>query len=308
MIGILVIFATLITFSSCNKEAELDVTTTNDEVLERILDFKQKVENPNQQKSGEEISVEDAVWLVEAALNYSYCILDKEVELINNQKDSVRFDINSNNNELLFNDVRNIYFQLTEQVEELNIENKTYLIDVFFENNKIKAKILFGEQNLQKVVPTPYSGFTQEYSYYDAADQIQHRVNRRLSAVSLVRGYFTDVETEFVWSQNDLLRNPESNDPCYMYYYMFYEYSGNIDTNGTWSQTLTVPEMNFYYDGVFITADIMQNYFNIDEEKQFISIDLWWNAMFTAEEYFPIMHEGNFTYGLFHKTPTHHID
>ncbi len=52
----------------------------------------------------------------------------------------------------------------------------------------------------------------------------------------------------------------------------------------------------------------MQNYYNIDEEKQFISVDLWWNMMPTGEEYFPIMHEGNFTYGLFHTVPTHHVD
>ena len=120
LIGILVIFATLITFSSCNKEAELE--TTNDEVLERILDFKEKVEKPNQQKSGEVVSVEDAVWLIEAALNYSYCIKTEEQANAGTNvivKDSLFYEVNSNNNNVILADAINTYMLIETDMAEM---------------------------------------------------------------------------------------------------------------------------------------------------------------------------------------------
>ena len=63
----------------CEKDTE-QLKTDDDAVLERILDFKEDAEKPNNLKSGGEdyISVEDAVWVVEAALNYTYCVVSEE--------------------------------------------------------------------------------------------------------------------------------------------------------------------------------------------------------------------------------------
>ena len=239
-----------VAFTSCQKEEAITESKTNDPVLERILDFKKDVENPNY-KSGEYIDVEDAVWLVEAALNYSYCVLEEETILENNQKDSISFDINLNNNKLLFNDVRNIYLQLNQYTEQLNVDNKTYLIDIFFKDNKIEARILFGEENMQK--STTWNGFTEPCHFMLADGLIENAVNNHIIFTTPF-GFFTDVETtvEKEPGMCSYLRNPESNDQNYCYYYIFEEGSGYFDPNGTWSTILTVEEMNFYYDGAFI--------------------------------------------------------
>ena len=86
-------------FTACEKDqvAEDTQNQVEDPVLERILDFKTDVENPNNLKSGgDNISAEDAVWIVEAALNCSYCIITEEqanAEANVQITDSLFFDI-----------------------------------------------------------------------------------------------------------------------------------------------------------------------------------------------------------------------
>ncbi len=173
-IGILVIFATLIIFSSCNKEAEL-ATTSNDEVLERILDFKEKVESPNQQKSGEEISVEDAVWLVEAALNYSYCI--KTEEQVNAGTnvivvDSLFYEVNSSNNNVNFAEAINTYLTIETDMAEMlashQSEVKFYdIVDVEYKDGNFVAYVAIRyKEVMEKSTNGPVSPFTIRHDWY----------------------------------------------------------------------------------------------------------------------------------------------
>ncbi len=110
-------------------------TTSNDEVLERILDFKEKVESPNQQKSGEEISVEDAVWLVEAALNYSYCIKTEEKANAGTNVivvDSLFYEVNSSNSNVNLADAINTYLTIETDMAEMlaTYENEVKFYDI----------------------------------------------------------------------------------------------------------------------------------------------------------------------------------
>ena len=291
------LFVVAIAFVSCQKKEEVFETQTKDPVMERILDFKEDVENPNLKSGGEYIAIEDAVWLIEATLNYTYCLFDKETILENNQKDSISFDINLNNNLLLFNDVRNIYLQLNQHAEQLNVDNKTYLIDIFFEDNKIEVRILFGEENMQKSVPRPWNGFTQEYNYTLADEEIEKAVNRTIR-INTPYGYITDIETHFNMGGNYF--NPNSNDPNFCQYFMLKEGSGNIDQYGTWSQILTITEMNFYYSGIFVVAGLLKTDNDVPEEKRFISCELEDWLMPNGDAYYPFGHMGDFSYCLFH--------
>ncbi len=229
IIGILVIFVTLITFSSCNKEAELE-TTTNDDVLERILDFKEKVENPNQQKSGEEISVEDAVWLVEAALNYSYCMTELSDSLLNQfVVDSLSLEINISNGEIFYNDVINSYIEISYEITNvLNDYNanlkKITLADVEcdLDNSLIKVYYILGTKEIEEKSTKgkfasfgetdywywgwglgkapPYSG----YEGYDAGLRIQQYANFSIGRPAQY-AYLTDIETIKEWAGSDYL-------------------------------------------------------------------------------------------------------
>ena len=174
LVGILVIFVTLITFSSCNKEAELE-TTTNDKVLERILDFKEKVETPNQQKSGEVVSVEEAVWLVEAALNYSYCMTELSDSLLNKfVVDSLLLEINISNGKIFYNDVINSYIEISYEITNiLNGYNaslkKITLADVGYDldNSLIKVYFIIGTKEVEEKSTKWFVGFnTTDYWYW----------------------------------------------------------------------------------------------------------------------------------------------
>jgi hypothetical protein len=57
-------------FAACSKKSDLSVPKTTDPTSQKILNFKAKIETGN--KSYETMSVDSAVWYVEAALNYTY--------------------------------------------------------------------------------------------------------------------------------------------------------------------------------------------------------------------------------------------
>ncbi len=235
---------------------------------------------------------------MEAALNYSYCVFEEEVQFDNMQLDSLNFELNSNS--LDFIHVINIYNEINQIVSALQENNMIYIIDVYNEDSNLKVKIFYGEENLQKAYPI-WSGFHQEYHYTDADDAIENIVNRRRTfIVPASPFYITDIETTEPSNANGIsyLRNLDSNDPCFVYYYTFYESSGNIDPNGTWSPILTIAEMNLYYYGAFTAANLVQINEGIDSKKQFLSINLEDDAMFTGEEYYPILHWYDFTYGI----------
>ena len=137
-----------VAFTSCQKEEAVTESKTNDPVLERILDFKKDVENPNY-KSGEYIDVEDAVWLVEAALNYSYCVFTEE-KIESNVNTFVTNELineaNLTNGQISFYDVINLYLSIEEDMQPMldEIENDVkffHIVDVEFEDNSFKTSI-----------------------------------------------------------------------------------------------------------------------------------------------------------------------
>ena len=141
-----ILFAIVMMFS-CNKESELKpVEMTQDEiVLQRILDFKDNVENPSNLKSGEMISIDSAVWYVEAALNYTYCISEEPVIEFNDvYTDSIVLVYEIENNEIeyyhaitLYNE---IYNSLEDKSNSLDLEQKSIrMTDVEFTENKINC-------------------------------------------------------------------------------------------------------------------------------------------------------------------------
>jgi len=140
-----VLFLSLVLFS-CNKENELKPEATNDDaaVLQRILDFKADVTNPSNLKTGEFVSVEDAVWLVEAALNYDYYIQPKEDAYENMLTDSLFVPFESTENKILYSEVINLYTNLScdlnNKLSAFDFAKKSIgMVDVEFINNTFKT-------------------------------------------------------------------------------------------------------------------------------------------------------------------------
>ncbi len=253
LIGILVIFATLITFSSCNKEAELEATTTNDEVLERILDFKQKVETPNQQKSGEVVSVEDAVWIVEAALNYSYCMTEQSDSLLNEfVLDSLLLDINISNGKMFYNEVVNSYIEMAYEITatlenyEANFKKITLAdVECDLENSLLKIYFIVGTKEIEEKSTKffTYNFGTTDYWYWgwdlgkappytgqgvplDACDKLATYASYRISR-PLGSAYLTDIETiyeeensSYMWNGSTSGGNEPHLNPSEMNYFL----------------------------------------------------------------------------------------
>ncbi len=138
-----------IIFTACNKDTSLTEVEKNiDPTEQKILDFKAKMQNPN--KSDETMSIEDAVWYIEAALNYSYCIVPQEevgdgLEF-DTSNDSISFSVNVTNNTVSIQEATTAYNQMENEIANLLAEIEynvkfMYLIDVEYgEGNTFGVK------------------------------------------------------------------------------------------------------------------------------------------------------------------------
>ncbi len=142
---LLLTFAVAIFFSSCEKDKSLTEAKTIkiDPTEQKILDFKEKMKNPK--KSDETMSIEDAVWNIEAALNYTYCIVPKDKIgdglAFDTETSNLEFNVNVSNNTISLVDAINSYNQMKDEIAVLLAEIKSevkfiYLIDVEFEEGK----------------------------------------------------------------------------------------------------------------------------------------------------------------------------
>lgn len=150
-----ILFSVLM-ISSCQKE-NIEMTPNenlqNDTEL-RILKFKKKVKSGI--KSGEQLSIDSAVWYIEAALNYTYCIIEDETVLEESEffTDSLKLDMAVNNNTVNFSDVVSVYNEFIQVIENKIDDNtkKAYLIDIEYkdEDKKISCKYNYAVKNVNK--------------------------------------------------------------------------------------------------------------------------------------------------------------
>ncbi len=131
-------------FASCTKnESDLAaVQETVDPTSQKILAFKAKVESG--EKSAETMSLDSAVWYVEAALNFTYCMVLPEDNFTNSQiiSDSLKIDFSGDNSRVSFADVALAYSNMSEMMTTYssNLDfswKKFYSADVKFKNNQL---------------------------------------------------------------------------------------------------------------------------------------------------------------------------
>jgi len=158
-----IFFIAVVLFSCKKQEVELQNSSEDQKVEQRILNFKHDVEKPGLLKYNQTVSVEDAVWLVEAALNYSYCYITEEKSKgaeTEELKDSVVFDIDIKNNLVDYKKVLESYLFYKQEVEKLNnnlsLDNKfIYLIDLESNGNQFYMKLIL-KQNSENTKSAKY--------------------------------------------------------------------------------------------------------------------------------------------------------
>ncbi len=211
---LLLTFAVAIFFSSCEKDKNLAETKTIkiDPTEQKILDFKEKMKNP--QKSDETMSIEDAVWNIEAALNYTYCIVSEEnvksgadlVKTVSMETENNYSGGNISINEVIsiYNEMKNI---MNAEFEETNSRVKFYTIaDVKYENNVFILKALLRYINSDKG-STGFYVITHDWEWgyefgrcdgtcqgQDLLTEIVKWINRNRPILANV--YYTDVSWE----------------------------------------------------------------------------------------------------------------
>lgn len=117
-----------------------------DPTEQKILAFKDKVESKSNQKSGEMLEIDSAVWYIEAALNYTYC--DPGISNIINV-DSVFVTVPvSESGEINFSNVVSAYNDFSSNLNNLvnqkaDDDKKIQLADIsIVENDDINVKTL----------------------------------------------------------------------------------------------------------------------------------------------------------------------
>ena len=235
---LLLILTLVITFSSCKKDKSLTEVKTIDPTEQKILNFKEQMKKTN--KSDETMSIEDAVWNIEAALNYTYCYTKEDLNRssLNTIKiDSSKINYENNNGDILLSDVQIIYNDLQNDIitsfNELDAEVKYYdLVDVSYINNTFKVYYTFV---LNKVI-----GQDKDWIYwFSAPSMIYKEANKYVSYPAIGSGYYTDVDIFVNLPPNNFATttNPYGD---YLIFYQECSYNSPQYVIGDW-------EMNYYY-------------------------------------------------------------
>lgn len=269
-------------------------------VYNKIMAFKNKVdyikENP-EYKSGEAISVDSAVWYLDATVNFTHAFAFESFDDF--YTDSVFVEIPATNGEINMNDLSDGYFDLVDEIRDsiysVVAENDKQLYSsstklVELENGIVQLKntSTIGSKGVDPE-PGTESPFDEGWMYgenagscnnpYVFSDAIHEIADATMTYKSLYitdegehwHAYYTQPEKEVhVYSYNNyetlpgifVLLNPEDeflndNDRDRL---MFYQ----NDEFGSLQECIQTDDMNFYYHGTHeVIYDIIPNNTNV---------------------------------------------
>jgi hypothetical protein len=287
-------------FVQCKKEEPANQTKpevlTDAMVTAKIKAFNERLKNVT--KTDAPMAIDDAVWNIEAALNYNFCRADLPQN--NDYRDSLFIEIPVVNGMLAFSDIANAYQQAAEKLQSMLKSTTTHavVVDVMAlkqENNALKTKITFIISDEKE------SNSAKDVEYHTAATQIKNYINSNM--VPLPQGwYYTNIETAYdcgptgIYSQGCLNPNWDGQYENYYRYLMFF----NEDNYPSYHTYLNSTEMSFYQSGTITFMNMYTtSYGPRPVGKRAISITLIGDAIY-AGDYTIIIHHGDFTYGIPH--------
>ncbi len=252
-----------IVFTACKKDDTLTEEKVIDPTVQKILNFKEKMKSGD--KSGETMSIDSAVWYIEALANYEYCILTEERENADLNAitvDSMFIDAETSSNKINYNEIAKTYLTVETTIisafEELDYALKFYdLVDIEFANNEFKVYYAFVyNTNPEKSYPPITEGW-----YYgqdlgdcdgtslancDATDLIYARIE-----TPPIAQFYTDIDN--IWKISYDLDFATQNNP-YGDYLMYYEYFDTPPFPD--APCIPVDPMNYYVIGTQDAFDI----------------------------------------------------
>lgn len=316
ILTILLISGIVLIFSSCEKQQSTigakDETPENSlKIEQQIKGFLAKIENP--QKDSESLLVEDAVWNIEAGLNYT--TIETPEQFGNILIDSAKVEIPVSNGYISMDDIAVAYAMFEDSLSNfyaaLDSDYLKYVTDIsVIESNNNKSNTVTFKSTSLASRPNPVSITSDDYWYWgwelgmcdgsgsyvgrDAADRIMQVANNNIGVP--VNGdyvYPTSIETIGF----DAPELPDPNNPYGDY--MLFE---DAQEQELIHHCMSPNEMSYYYNSLLqIGAD------NKPASKDIISYYLVdWTSSGQTEPPPPIydtwymIHHTDITYGIWH--------
>jgi len=311
----------LLIFFGCSKEdnqttekqeSVFQPTEKDLQIESKILAFKEKVEfvrkNPNLKSGGDDLSVEEAVWNIEALANYTYG--DASTEFVEYIVDSCELVIPISDGTIEILDIQVAYDQmintLSGQIAQIPETDKHMVVnDVSLketDDNTVTFAVTTG-YGIEGAAGSGPGADPTDYWYWgwdlgkcdgsglgvgtDAADKIERWANMNIAVP--VNSYYEDVSYQEVYP----IDVPTTGAP-YGDYMLFYEYQpGNIADH----PCLAPNEMNYYFHALE-SIGIMYKPAN----KSIISYEVIDDFM-AGIGYWVWAHRTNVKYGVWHTNP-----
>lgn len=287
---------------SCNKDPELVlINKKTDSTKEKILAFKGKIENPENAKSRETMTIDSAVWYIEALLNFEH-LSNPNNEII--KTDSCFINVPVANQNLKINEIISAYNKLNANLDVFIGNQYMYLTDISVVENNIKSDDLtiklttvisddkavnsfftFNETDYWK----PMFGdgkcdiYGGQFIGKDAKTELQRKANYKITYYTPY-GYITDVQIKSVGT-------------AYGYHEYFWE--------GFRNDCLSPDEMNYWLERVQTLADILT-----PDGKQILNYEYYYDFFGDLEENTAYFYGAHFAYGIWHpiQNPNTQID
>lgn len=262
---------------ACNKDKETAKPIDSAPTIEQdgmnayLKDFKERMQSG--EKANETLNLEDAIWHLEAVLNYSYANAENQITDI--KCDTFIYTIQTSGEEMNLSQINDAFNDLSEDIEiafnKSNLPNKNILsIRTEFEDiaktNAISVKSIVTTSGISTIGlwfgETDY--WCEGYEYgkcgtysgdcigSDATIELSKKLNMRLPTydhISISRGgYFTDIERFVIgeadsdFPEDDFLIDEES--PCH--YKIYYNSNSFTDPYSNMTGCIPPRDMNYY--------------------------------------------------------------
>lgn len=340
---ITVIFAIgLLIFNGCSTENNqsdekqenvYQPTAVDIQIENKILDFESRVdfarENPNLKSGGDDLTLDEAIWNIEALANYNYS--DASMNFENYVSETTEIEVPLSNGNVLLSNASIAYDQaiiiLSEHFSQISgAEKQLVLADITLKEISGDVAIFTVTSSIGKGIWNPFADFGENDYWYawdlqgkcdgsgqgvgtDAAEEIEKKIDWRI-ALPMGHRYFTDIsvlEFDLLGYDHVYLDDVQCNDCSIinpnddilednMYdYIIFSSYSGYPNHH----ECLIPNEMNFYLNGMeHLIYDLAYQWFPYGlDGKIFASCEI--EGKFLIYQYTSTyMHEGFIHYGV----------
>lgn len=226
---LLLFVLSIVVFNSCKKDENSNsnaqtFNVSQEKVLKLIEDFKTKMKNPL--KTGEEVSLDSAVWLMEATVNETYARADNFRDIVYIDSTYISIPISASNTVSMI-DMTAAYSRMVDSISqhyyEVTGEKGLIFVDlevISIQNSQITIKVT-DVVTSPNVSPTYQFGSTDYWFWgwaqgkcdgsgqsvgIDAADKLAQYANWSIPV--LAQSFFTDVtETGWIYPSSIIATN-----------------------------------------------------------------------------------------------------